>query len=104
MIITLKDGSKKEYDQPMSAYDIARDISDGLARAACIAEIKNACHHESSYQLLLWHGQHNDDNPLFRKVRSHILHTLFNMQKIALCDTSNACNSCIYDTETRRYR
>ena len=39
LIITLKDGSKKEYDQPMSAYDIARDISDGLARAACIAEI-----------------------------------------------------------------
>ena len=39
MIITLKDGSKREYDQPMSAYDIARDISDGLARAACIAEI-----------------------------------------------------------------
>ena len=39
MIITLKDGSKKEYAEAMSAYDIARDISDGLARAACIAEI-----------------------------------------------------------------
>ena len=39
MIITLKDGSKKEYAEPMSAYDIARDISDGLARAACIAEV-----------------------------------------------------------------
>ena len=39
MIITLKDGSKKEYAEPMSAYDIARDISDGLARAACMAEI-----------------------------------------------------------------
>ena len=39
MIITLKDGSKKEYDQPMSAYDIARDLSEGLARVACIAEI-----------------------------------------------------------------
>ena len=39
LIITLKDGSKREYDQPMSAYDIARDLSEGLARVACIAEI-----------------------------------------------------------------
>ena len=39
MIITLKDGSKKEYSEAMSAYDIARDISDGLARVACMAEI-----------------------------------------------------------------
>ena len=39
MVITLKDGSKKEYAEAMSAYDIARDISDGLARAACMAEI-----------------------------------------------------------------
>ena len=39
MIITLKDGSKKEYESPMSAYDIARDISEGLARAACAAEV-----------------------------------------------------------------
>ena len=39
MIITLKDGSSKEYAQPMSAYDIAADISEGLARMACVAEI-----------------------------------------------------------------
>ncbi|MBQ9014497.1 MAG: threonine--tRNA ligase [Firmicutes bacterium] len=39
MIITLKDGSTKEYDQAMSVYDIARDISDGLARAACLGEV-----------------------------------------------------------------
>ncbi len=39
LIITLKDGSKKEYSEPMSAYDIARDLSDGLARVACIAEV-----------------------------------------------------------------
>ena len=39
MIITLKDGSQKEYEQSMSVYDIARDISDGLARAACAGEI-----------------------------------------------------------------
>lgn len=39
MKITLKDGSVKEYAQAMSAYDIALDISEGLARAACAAEI-----------------------------------------------------------------
>ena len=31
MIITLKDGSKKEYDKPMSVIDIAKDLSEGLA-------------------------------------------------------------------------
>ena len=35
MKITLKDGSVKEYAQKMSVYDIALDISEGLARAAC---------------------------------------------------------------------
>ena len=39
MKITLKDGSIKEYAEAMSAYDIARDISEGLARAACAVEI-----------------------------------------------------------------
>ncbi len=39
MIITLKDGSTKEYSQAMSVIDIAYDISEGLARAACAGEI-----------------------------------------------------------------
>lgn len=39
MIITLKDGSKKEYNQSKTVYEIAADISEGLARAACAAEI-----------------------------------------------------------------
>jgi len=39
MIITLKDGSKKEYSSEKSVYDIALDISEGLARMACAAEI-----------------------------------------------------------------
>lgn len=39
MIITLKDGSKREYDQAMSIYDIALDISAGLARMACAGEV-----------------------------------------------------------------
>lgn len=39
MIITLKDGSKREYAQPMAAIDIAIDISEGLARMACAVEV-----------------------------------------------------------------
>ena len=39
MIITLKDGSKKEYAQPMSVLDIASDISEGLARVATAGEL-----------------------------------------------------------------
>ncbi|HIR14949.1 MAG TPA: threonine--tRNA ligase [Candidatus Choladousia intestinavium] len=39
MIITLKDGSKKEYSQPMSVIDIAADISEGLARVATAGEV-----------------------------------------------------------------
>lgn len=39
MKITLKDGSLKEYESALSAYDIALDISEGLARAACAAQI-----------------------------------------------------------------
>ena len=39
MIIRLKDGSEKEYNQPMSVLDIAKDISEGLARNACAGEV-----------------------------------------------------------------
>ena len=39
MKVTLKDGSSKEYAQPMAVIDIAKDISEGLARMACVAEI-----------------------------------------------------------------
>jgi len=39
MKITLKDGSSKEYAEAKSVYDIALDISEGLARAACAGEV-----------------------------------------------------------------
>ena len=39
MKITLKDGSFKEYESAMAVIDIAKDISEGLARAACVAEV-----------------------------------------------------------------
>ena len=39
MIITLKDGSKREYNESKAIIDIAKDISEGLARVACAAEL-----------------------------------------------------------------
>ena len=39
MKITLKDGSVKEYDKAMSVYEIAQDLSEGLARVACAGEV-----------------------------------------------------------------
>lgn len=39
MRITLKDGSVKEYDGAMRVIDIAKDISEGLARVACAGEV-----------------------------------------------------------------
>ena len=39
MKITLKDGSSKEYSGAMSVLDIAKDISEGLARNACAGEV-----------------------------------------------------------------
>ncbi len=39
MKITLKDGSVKEYGGKMSVYEIAQDISEGLARVAYAGEV-----------------------------------------------------------------
>lgn len=39
MKITLKDGSSKEYDEKKSIIEIAKDISEGLVRMACAAEV-----------------------------------------------------------------
>ena len=39
MKVTLKDGSVKEYSEAKSVYEIAQDISEGLARVACAGEV-----------------------------------------------------------------
>ena len=39
MKITLKDGSFKEYPEAKTVYEIAADISEGLARVACAGEL-----------------------------------------------------------------
>ena len=39
MVITLKDGSFKEYSDAKTVLEIASDLSEGLARVACAGEI-----------------------------------------------------------------
>ena len=39
MKITLKDGSVREYAETKTVLEIAKDLSEGLARAACAGEI-----------------------------------------------------------------
>ena len=39
MKVTLKDGSVREYAQPMAVIDIAKDISEGLARNVCATTV-----------------------------------------------------------------
>jgi threonyl-tRNA synthetase len=78
MKITLKDGSVMEYEQPKSAYDIALDISQGLARVACLAEIdgeekdlRTVIDHDAMLNILTF------DDPrgkrAYRHTTSHVL-------------------------------
>lgn len=39
MIITLKDGSKREVQEGISVIDLAREISEGLARVATAGRV-----------------------------------------------------------------
>ncbi len=39
LIVILPDGSRREFDDGVSAYDVAAGISGGLARAAIAAEV-----------------------------------------------------------------
>lgn len=44
MKVTLKDGSVKEYDSKKSIIDIAKDISEGLARSVVAGEVNGVIH------------------------------------------------------------
>lgn len=78
MKITLKDGSVKEYEQAMSAIDIAKDISEGLARAACVAEIngktadlRTMVDQDASLNILTFDSE--EGKRAFRHTASHVL-------------------------------
>src|SRR3990172_5718377 len=39
LTVILPDGSRKQFDRPVSAYDVAAEIGPGLAKAAVLAEV-----------------------------------------------------------------
>ncbi len=78
MIITLKDGSEREYDRPMTVLDIASDISEGLARNATagelngkVVDLRTLVNEDATLNILTF------DSPegagAFRHTTSHIL-------------------------------
>ncbi|WP_040212640.1 threonine--tRNA ligase [Clostridium polynesiense] len=76
--ITLKDGSIKEYQSSLSIYDIAKDISEGLARVACAGlvngEVKDLRHviaEDSELSILTFDDE--EGKKAFRHTASHIL-------------------------------
>lgn len=78
MKITLKDGSAKEYDRAMSVIEIAADISEGLARAACAGEIngervdlRTMVDQDCSLNILTFNDKEGAD--AFRHTTSHIM-------------------------------
>ena len=78
MKITLKDGSSKEYQQPMSVYDIALDISEGLARMATageadgeVVDLRTIVDHDCELSILTFNDEKGKG--AFRHTASHIM-------------------------------
>lgn len=78
MKITLKDGSIKEYASAMSVLDIAKDISEGLARAACAGMVDDKTVDlrtiiEKDCELSILTFDQEEGKKAFRHTASHIL-------------------------------
>ena len=78
MKITLKDGSCKEYQQPMSVYDIAADLSEGLARVATagemngeIVDLRTVIDQDCALNILTFNDEKGKG--AFRHTASHIM-------------------------------
>ncbi len=78
MIVTLKDGSKREYDRPMSVIDIAADISEGLARVATAGavdgetvDLRTVVDRDCALQIFTFDSP--EGAAAFRHTTSHIL-------------------------------
>ncbi len=78
MKITLKDGTVKEYDGTMSVLDIAKDISEGLARAATSAKVdaetvdlRTEINRDCELEILTFDAE--DGKGAFNHTASHIM-------------------------------
>ena len=78
MKITLKDGSFKEYQESKSVYEIAADISEGLARVATagevdgeIVDLRTVIDHDCELNILTFNDEKGKG--AFRHTASHIM-------------------------------
>ena len=78
MKITLKDGSVKEYAEKLSVLQIAADISEGLARAACagkvngkVVDLRDEVSEDCELEILTF--KDDEGKKAYRHTASHIM-------------------------------
>jgi len=78
MNITLKDGSVKVFDSPMTVFEIAFSISEGLSRAACgglvdgdVVDMSYVIDKDCSLSILTFNDE--EGRKVFRHTASHVL-------------------------------
>jgi len=93
MRVTLKDGSVKEYDSKKSIIDIAKDISEGLARSVVAGEVNGVMHDlrdeiDSDCELNLITLKDEKGLSVIRHTTSHVLaqavKRVFSQSKLAI--------------------
>jgi len=109
MIIKLKDGSEKQYEEEMQILDIAKDISEGLARVACAAELngevvdlRTVVSSDAELNILTFNDEEGKRS--FRHTASHILaqavKRLYPSVKLAIGPAIESGFYYDFDTET----
>ena len=78
MKVTLKDGSVKELNEAKSVYEIAREISEGLARVACaglvdgeVVDLRHIVDKDCTLSILTFDDE--EGKQAFRHTAAHIL-------------------------------
>ena len=76
--ITLKDGSSKEYQSGITAIEVAKDLSEGLARVACLAvidgkqaDLREAITADCTLEIIT--KQNEESLSVLRHTASHVL-------------------------------
>ena len=78
MKVMLKDGSSKEFENGISVLDIAREISEGLARAACagkvngeVVDLRTEVNEDCELEILTF--REDEGKKVFRHTASHVM-------------------------------
>ena len=78
MKVTLKDGSSMEFENGISVLDIAKEISEGLARAACagkvngeVVDLRTEVNEDCALEILTFRD--DEGKKVFRHTASHVM-------------------------------